>query len=71
MMVPVHIGQQKIAAIVDTAAQVTLISTSLREQVLATEGLDYEVVQLRNAQKDSTMPGKLWKHVGFQLGGRK
>ena len=71
MMVPVHIGQQKIAAIVDTAAQVTLISTSLREQVLATEGLDYEVVQLRNAQKDSKMPGKLWKHVGFQLGGRK
>ena len=71
MMVPVHIGQQKIAAIVDTGAKVTLISTSLREQVLATEGLDYEVVQLRNAQKDSTMPGKLWKHVGFQLGGRK
>ena len=69
MMVPVWIGRRKIMAVVDTAAQVTLINRRLSQELGCEDPV--ERVQLRNAQMDSWMDGGIVQHFGFQLGGRK
>ena len=69
MMVPVWIGHRQVMAVVDTAAQVTIMSRALSEE-LGCEA-PVEKVQLRNAQQDSWMDGGIHEHFGFQLGGKK
>ena len=69
MMVPVWIGRRQVMAVVDTAAQVTIMSHALSEE-LGCEA-PVEKVQLRNAQQDCWMDGGIHEHFGFQLGGRK
>ena len=71
MMVPARFGVVKTAAVIDTAAQVTIMSSNLREKLRLKPGSHDETVLLRNAERDSTMQGVVWKHVGFQLSGRK
>ena len=58
-------------AVVDTAAQVWLISSDVLEELEMEMECIPEVVQLANAQRDSVMDGRLYTHVGFWLGGRK
>ena len=69
MMVPVWIGRRQVMAVVDTAAQVTIMSRALSEE-LGCEA-PVEKVQLRNAQQDSWMDGGIHEHFGFQLSGKK
>ena len=69
MMVPVWIRRRKIMAVVDTAAQVTLINRRLSQELGCEDPV--ERVQLRNAQMDSWMDGGIVQHFGFRLGGRK
>ena len=71
MMVPARFGVVKTAAVIDTAAQVTIMSSNLREKLGLKPGSHDETVLLRNTKRDSTMQGVVWKHVGFQLGGKK
>ena len=71
MMVPARFGVVKTAAVIDTAAQVTIMSSNWRERLSLKPGSHDETVLLRNAERDSTMQGVVWKHVGFQLGERK
>ena len=71
MVVPVYMGGRKISAVVDTAAQVTLISSKLWGTLQVGSEKTPELVQLSNAEKDSCMEGQLYTHVGFALGGRK
>ena len=70
MMVPVRFGDVEAVAVVDTAAQVTIMNHELRSRI-GLQGSCDETVMLRNAKKNSAMQGYVWKHVGFQLGGRK
>ena len=69
MMVPVLIGHRQVIAVVDTAAQVTIMSRVLSEE-LGCEA-PVEKVQLRNAHQDSWMDIGIHEHFGFQLGGKK
>ena len=71
MMVPVTVQKVKTAGVIDTAAQVTIMNSELREKLGLQRGTHDDVVMLRNAEKGSMMEGVVWKHVGFQLGGRK
>lgn len=71
MMVPVSFGNVTVSAVVDTAAQITVISPDLRQKLKWVKPLNVEQVELCNAQKDAVMMGTLWPHVGFNLGGRK
>ena len=71
MVVPVSFGRTKLSAVVDTATQVSLIRLSVWEKQAIQHDAILETVQLANAQKDSSMEGKLFSHVGFILGGRK
>ena len=66
--VDAHIRGSKVTAVIDTAAQVFLVSTRLGERLdlKPTE----ECVQLHNAQADSWMEGRVLQTVGIQLGGR-
>ena len=68
LMIDVFIGKMRVPAIVDTAAQVSLISSSLcrRLNLKSAE----EQVQLRNAQVGSIMMGSVLKPTGVQVGGR-
>ena len=70
MMVPVRFSDVEVVAVVDMAAQVTIMNHELRTKI-GLQGSCDETVMLRNAKKDSAMQGYVWKHVGFQLGGRK
>ena len=70
MMVPARFGVVKTAAVIDTAAQVTIMSSNLREKLWLKPGSHDETMLLRNAERDSTMHGVVRKHVGFHLGGR-
>ena len=69
MEVPVSIGRRKVMAVIDTAAQVTIINRSLSVE------LGYEApverVELRNAQTDSWMGGGMVEGFGFRLGSEK
>ena len=69
MVVPVWVGRRKIMAVVDTAAQVTLINRRLSQELGCVDPV--ERVQLRNAQMDSWMDGGIVQHFGFQLGGQE
>ena len=71
MMVPVIFQKVKTAGVIDTAAQVTIMNSQLREKLGLHRGTHDDVVMLRNAEKGSMMEGVVWKNVGFQLGGRK
>ena len=66
--VDAHIQGSKVTAVIDTAAQVSLVSTRLGERLdlKPTE----ECVRLHNAQADSWMEGRVLQPVGIQLGGR-
>ena len=55
MVVPVWVGHRKIMAIVDTAAQVTLINQRLSQELGCDDPVEW--LQLRNAQMDSWMDG--------------
>ena len=70
-MIPVTFQKVKTAGVIDTAAQVTIMNSQLREKLGLHRGTHDDVVMLRNAEKGSMMEGVVWKHVGFQLGGRK
>ena len=69
MEVPVLIGRRKVMAVVDTAAQVTVVNRELSIE------LGYEApverVQLRNALTDSWMDGGIVEEFGFRLGSKK
>ena len=69
MEVPVLIGRRKVMALVDTAAQVTVVNRELSIE------LGYEApverVQLRNALTDSWMDGGIVEEFGFRLGSKK
>ena len=71
MMVPVSFGKVSVSAVVDTAAQITVISPDLRRKLKWVKPSNMEQVELCNAQKDAVMMGTLWPHIGFNLGGRK
>ena len=71
MLVPVTVGKHRVFAVVDTAAQVSLISSDVWEELEMEMECIPEVVQLANAQRDSVMDGRLYTHVGFLLGGQK
>ena len=71
MLVPAWFGAVKTAAVVDTAAQVTIMNSNLHEKLGLKPGSHDETVLLRNAKRDSTMWGVVWKHVGLQSGERK
>ena len=71
MMVPVSFGKVSVSAVVDTAAQITVISPDLRRKLKWVKSSNMEQVELCNAQKDAVMMGTLWPHIGFNLGGRK
>ena len=71
MLVPVGINGTRISAVVDTVVQVTVMNPETCQTLGLVESSSSEVVQLRNAQKESVMSGHLWKHVGLRLGGRK
>ena len=71
MMVPVSFGKVSVSAVVDTAAQITVISPDLRRKLKLVKPSNMEQVELCNAQKDAVMMGgTLWPHIGFNLGGR-
>ena len=70
MVVPVYIGGRKISAVVDTAAQVTLVRNDMWSSMQLHTGKP-ELVQLSNAEKNSDMEGYLHVNVGFVLGGHK
>ena len=70
-MVPVTFQKVKTAGVIDTAAQATITNSQLREKLGLQRGSHDDVVMLRNAEKSSMMEGLVWKHVDFQLGGRK
>ena len=70
-MVPVTFQKVKTAGVIDTAAQVTIMNSQLLEKLGLQRGTHDDVVMLRNAEKGFMMEGVVWKHVGFQLGGRK
>ena len=67
LMIDVFIGRMWVPAIVDTVAQVLLLSSSLcrRLNLKSAE----EQVQLRNAQVGSIMIGSVLKPTGVQIGG--
>ena len=69
MEVPVWFGRRKVMAVVDTAAQVTIINRSLSVE-LGCEA-PVERVQLRNAKTDTWMDGGIVEGFGFWLGSRK
>ena len=70
-MVPVSFGKVSVSAVVNTAAQITVISPDLRRKLKWVKPSNMEQVELCNAQKDAVMMGTLWPHIGFNLGGRK
>ena len=70
-MVPARFENVSVAAIIDSVAQVSVISLELRERLGWTNGAWDTHVTLWNAQKNSSMEGMLWKHVEFQMGGWK
>ena len=69
MKVPVSIGRRKVMAVIDTAAQVTIINRSLSVE------LGYEApverVELLNAQTDSWMDEGMVEGFGFRLRSEK
>ena len=69
MEVPVWFGRRKVMAVVDTAAQVTIINRSLSVE-LGCEA-PVERVQLRNAKTDTWMDGGIVEGFGFWLGSRQ
>ena len=69
MVVPVWVGRRKVMAVVDTAAQVTLINRRLSQELGCEDPV--EQVQLPNPQMDSWMDRGIVQHFGFQLGGQK
>ena len=71
MMVPATFQKAKTAGMIDTAAQVSIMNSQLREKLGLQRGSHDYVMMLRNAKKGSMTEGVVWKHVGFQLGGRK
>ena len=71
MLVPVTLGKHRVLGVVDTAAQVSLISSDVWARLGFEMEHHLELVQLANAQRDSVMDGHLYTHVGFLLGGRK
>ena len=71
MLVPVTLGKQRVLGVVDTAAEVSLISSDVWEELEMEMECIPEVVQLANAQRDSVMDGRLYTHGGFLLGGWK
>ena len=68
MWVPVTIASRRIAAVVDSGAQVTLMSSRLFQQLGLNGG---ERVQLKNAKAGSLMEGRMVPNFGFQVGGKK
>ena len=70
-MVPVSFGKVTVSAVVDTAAQITVISPDLHQKLKWVKPSNVKQVELCNAQKDAVMMGTLWPHIGFNLGGRK
>ena len=62
MMVPVRLGDVEAVAVVDTAAQVTIMNRELRMKI-GLQGSCDETVMLRNAKKDSAcrvLCGNMW-----------
>ena len=73
LMVPVGFKDVRVAAIIDSAAQVSVISLEYRDGLGWKTG-DWDThITLRNAQNNSSMGGMLWlwRHVGFRMGGQK
>ena len=68
MIVYIHIGRVKVPAVVDTAAQKSIISSALRKRLnLERNG---ETIILHNAQAGSEMVGSELEKVPLQLGAR-
>ena len=72
LMVPIGFENNQVAAVIDSAAQVSVINLEHRERLGWEYGAWDTRVTLQNAQKNSSMEGVLWKHVsGFRMGSRK
>ena len=71
LMVPFGFENKKVAAIIDSEAQVSVISPELRERLGWIYGAWDTRVTLLNAQKNSSMKGVLRKNIGFRMGGGK
>ena len=67
LVVPVYIEGRKISAVVDTAAQVTLVRNDVLSSMQLHTG-KLELVQLSNAEKNSDIEEYLYTHVGIVLG---
>ena len=68
MIVYIHIGRAKVPAVIDTAAQKSIISPALRKRLnLETNG---EKVILHNAQVGSEMEGSIVEQAQMKMGAR-
>jgi hypothetical protein len=67
MTVPIEINGAKVSAVVDTAAQVTMINPELLSQMKVKPFLD-EQIQINNAQKDSGMMGQVARRIDLRVG---
>ena len=70
-LVPARFGAVKTAAVVDKVAQVTIMISNMCENLGLKPGGYDKTNLVGNAKRDSTMWGVVWKHLAFQLGGRK
>jgi hypothetical protein len=59
-----------VKAVVDTAAQITLVSSDFYQSLTNKPELS-EKILLKGAGKDMTMTGKVWKSAGITMGGQK
>ena len=69
LVVPIEVNSKAVTGVVDTAAQVTLMSTKFAEH-LKTPIRKNELVILRNAQEDSAMNGYVCQGILITLGSR-
>ena len=68
MWVHINIARRRVAAVVDTGAQVTLMSKQLFKEL----GLkSNDSVQLKNAKVDSVIEDSIVASFGFQFGGKR
>jgi hypothetical protein len=68
LTVTIEVGRRQFSATVDTAAQVTIMTNALAEE-LGISVLDAEVVSLSGAKQGNNIEARLAKDVPFSLGG--
>ena len=69
MIIPIKIGNVDFPAVVDTAAQVTVVSREIAENLDLK--LSSEVVKLTGAEQGSYFPAKIARNVPLKIGFKK